>query len=194
MINSWADTLAASRPGNAENNRAIVAYGLNVFIFNFFIALLALCTALAMDILSTAVVVLVSSGSLRVFTGGFHFANPFTCMLSSVIIVNALGFAAYHLAGILSFGQTIAFLTVVMFSCIYYIIRKAPVETPNKPIKAERRPILKKIGIRMWFCWVIIIILILAVKPDGNYLAIAAGLGIANQTLSISGILKNKEV
>lgn len=193
-ISLWAGILAQQRQGNWEDNKAIMAYALHVAIFNAVVILVTLASSVLLGNLSTTAVALIASGSLRIFTGGYHCVNPLTCLVVTAGLFTLYGKVAVQASATLGFSQIVIFLLVTMFLALWFIVKNAPVDTPNKPIKAERRPRLKKMGIRVWILWVIILstLVTFGFSPYKDII-VAIGLGLASQTFSISGILKNKK-
>ncbi|MDO7788689.1 accessory gene regulator ArgB-like protein [Desulforamulus aquiferis] len=195
LIENWSDNIAQYMQGDRDNNKAIVAYGLNVVIFNTFVFLATIITAIILGLTVPVFMALIASGSLRFFTGGYHCSQPHHCTIITVIMINLYGYLALVISPMLTLEQLAVILGIIMVLCLYFIIKNAPVETPNKPIKIERRPILKRIGIMVWFFWVVTLTLLVGFTiKDYTYIILAVGMGIASQTFSISGILKNREV
>lgn len=193
-INSWADVLAQQRPGKLEDNRAIMAYALRVAIFNTVLIIVTLASGALAGNLFTTVVALMASGSLRIFTGGYHCANPLICLVLTVGLFTIYGKLAVLASTMVDFKQIVIFLLVTMSLCLTFIIKNAPVDTPNKPVREERRPRLRKMGLGVWAFWVIVLGLFLTFGINSyKEVIVAIGLGLANQTFSISGILKNKK-
>ncbi len=191
-INSWAGVLSQQRQGNKEDNKAIMAYALRVAIFNSLVLLVTFAFSMLFGNFPTTVVALVASGSLRIFTGGYHCTNPLTCLVLTVGLFTLYGKVAVYTSALLDFSQILSCLLVIMFLTLWYIVKNAPVDTPNKPIRVERRPRLKKMGIKVWLLWVIILgFLVIFDFNSYKEVIVAIGFGLANQTFSISGILKN---
>ncbi|MEW6065376.1 accessory gene regulator B [Desulforamulus profundi] len=192
-INLWAETIARSRQGNLEENKAVMAYALHLLLFNLLVVIATLLTSFILGTFPTVAVTLIASGSLRIFTGGYHCSSPIVCLILSVGLMNFYGQAAVKLAGIMGLYHVLIFLIITMALSLYFILKNAPVETTNKPIKVERRNVLKKKGLRVWFFWVVALTLV-SVHNINDYkdFILAIGLGIINQTFSISGILRNK--
>ncbi|MEW6696409.1 MAG: accessory gene regulator ArgB-like protein [Bacillota bacterium] len=192
-INLWAGAIAKSRPGNREENEAVMAYALHVVFFNLFVAFITILISVLLGVLPAVAAAIIASGSLRIFTGGYHSPSPLVCLILTAGLMNLYGFAAVALAGLLSIYQVILLLFVVMAACLFFISKNAPIETPNKPIRQERRPGLKRKGLVVWLIWVITFCVLSIFNFDYyKEIIIALGLGIANQTFSISGALKNK--
>lgn len=192
-INLWAETISRSRQGNPEENKAVMAYALHLLLFNSLVVIATLLTSVFFGTFLTVITALISSGSLRIYTGGYHCSNPFVCLLLSVGLMNFYGQAAIQLAGRMNLLYILTMLFIVMALSLYFILKNAPVDTPNKPIKMERRTELKNKGLKVWFFWMIVISLLVA-SNFGDYkeFLLAIGLGIMNQTFSISGVVKNK--
>ncbi|AEF92917.1 Accessory gene regulator B [Desulfotomaculum nigrificans CO-1-SRB] len=193
LIDSWATTLAQPMQGNKEDNRAIMAYALHLVIFNIILTLSTLLTSIWLGVFATAAVALLASGSLRIFSGGYHCSSPVTCLLLTVSLFNIYGEGAVILTNYTKFYQVLGALIVIMWLALWFIIKNAPVETPNKPIREERKPGLKKKALMVWLFWTVILVILTVIDFNGyKQFILAIGLGIANQTFSISGWLKNK--
>ena len=193
-IDTWAGVLAQQRQGKLEDNKAIMAYALRVVFFNTLVISVTLVSSVLVGNLFTTVVALIASGSLRIFTGGYHCANPLTCLALTAGLFTLYGMVAVHASTMMSFSQVLIFLFVTMALGLWFIVKNAPVDTPNKPVKAERRPRLKKIGLAVWVFWVGILGFLVTFGFDSyKDVVMAIGIGLANQTFSISGILKNKK-
>ncbi|SHK44095.1 accessory gene regulator ArgB-like protein [Desulforamulus aeronauticus] len=192
-IDSWAGTLAQQRQGNQEDNKAIMAYALRVVIFNLIVTLTTFGIGALFGVFSTTAVALIASGSLRIFTGGYHCANPLTCLALTVGLFTLCGKVAVQASAVMDFSQIVIFLSITMSLALLFIAKNAPVDIPNKPVKLERRPRLKKMGINVWILWVIILGILMTISFNSyKEIIVAIGLGLANQTFSISGILKNQ--
>ncbi len=192
-INSWAGVLAQQRQGNLEDNKAIMAYALHVVIFNSLVIFVTLAFSALLGNLYTTVIAFIASGSLRIFTGGYHCVNPLNCLALTVVLFTLYGKVAVQISVMMGFGQIVIFLLITLSLALWFIIKNAPVAPPNKPVKVERRPKLKKIGITVWALWVIILGIIVIDFNSYKEVIVAIGLGLASQTLSISGVLKNKK-
>ncbi|RYD06484.1 hypothetical protein N752_03925 [Desulforamulus aquiferis] len=195
LIENWSYNIAQYMQGDRDNNKAIVAYGLEVFILNALIGLITVIASILLGIFTTTFSALIASGSLRVFTGGYHSSSPVRCMFLTVIMINLYGFLANRLGSLLTLYQLTGILFFIMLLSYIIINKNAPVDTPNKPIKAERKPMLKKFGLRVWGFWACTVFSVILFKAENlSHVALAIGLGIASQTLSISGVMQNKEV
>lgn len=170
-----------------------MAYALHLLLFNSLVVIATVLVSIILGTFPTVIIALISSGSLRIFTGGYHCSSPMVCLIISVGLMNFYGQAAVHLANRISLSDILVFLFITMTFSLCFILKNAPVETPNKPIKVERRKELKNKGFRIWLFWFITIFLLSIYNIDiYKEFLLAIGLGILNQTFSISGVLKNK--
>ena len=193
-INSWAGILAQQRQGNKEENKAIMAYALHVAIFNLLVIFVTIAFSVLLGSFPTTAVAFIASGSLRIFTGGYHCSKPLNCLVLTAGLFTLYGKVAVHISAMVGLNQIVIFLLVTMSLALWFIVKNAPVDTHNKPVKVERRVKLKKMGIKVWVLWVIILGVLIAFGFNSYKDAIVAiGLGLASQTFSISGILKNKK-
>jgi accessory gene regulator B len=190
-IEKCAQSLAQHMQGNRSNNQAIINYALQLVVFNTLVAVFTLIVALLLGTFNTTLVALIASGSLRIFTGGHHLANPLHCLVLTVISLNIIGKLAVLLSLYATTTSVMIFIALVMGLALFFIIKNAPVETPNRPIREGRRPGLRQKGLKVWLFWCVVLVslLLFADKPMSQYI-LAVGLGIANQTISISKIFK----
>ena len=89
--------------------------------------------------ISVSVIFLLTAFSIRSFGGGIHASTPAVCSIISFLIFYAVLFAAKPLSGIMSLGWCI-----VQIVSIDVILLFAPVDTPQRPMKPEKKKKLKK--------------------------------------------------
>ncbi|SHE59138.1 accessory gene regulator B family protein [Desulforamulus putei] len=122
-INLWAEALAGSRPGNPEENKAVMAYALHVVIFNSLVVAMTVLISVVLGIFPTVAMALIASGSLRIFTGGYHCSGPTACLILSVGLMNFYGLAAVQLADRMALSHILFFLFIVMTLSLYFIFK-----------------------------------------------------------------------
>lgn len=190
-IDKFAHTLAQHMQGNNPNNQAIINYALQLVVFNSLTAITTLLVALLLGTFNTTLVALLAGGSLRIFTGGHHLANPLHCLVLTVITLNLFGKMAVFLTPYATTTNLIIFITLVMGLALFFITKNAPVETPNRPIREERRSGLRQKGLKVWMFWgIVLMALLLCTNKTMFPYILVIGMGIANQTVSISKIFK----
>ncbi len=102
---------------------------------------LLLSLAWLLDILVPTLVVTACFGIIRFFAGGLHFKSYTLCTYVSLISLLSLGYIGSHLP-YNWFASTIMFGIVII-----NIIKFAPVENDNLPIKDGKKPLFKKIAL-----------------------------------------------
>lgn len=190
-IEKCAQSLAQHMEGNEADNRAIINYALQLVVFNSLVALSTLGVALLLGTFKTTLLALMAGGSLRIFTGGYHLSNPLPCLILTVTSFNIFGKLAVLLSPYATTANLTVFTALVLGLALFFILKNAPVETPNRPIRPERRPGLKRKGLMVWLFWSIVAVVLILLPYRGlTQFVLAIGMGIANQTLSISKLFK----
>ena len=87
-----------------------------------------------------ALIFLFTASILRKYSGGAHSESSNVCTLLGIIISSCIGFfIKSNFFAKMNF-EVIVFVGIVIFVFSYFIIFKyAPVDTPNKPIKTEKK-------------------------------------------------------
>lgn len=193
IIRLWAGNLAQDMKGNKEDNQAVMAYGLFVILFNTAAALVTVLVGAVLGTFSATALTFLTSGSLRLFTGGYHCSSPIKCLLLTIGIFNFLGLCSVFLTDYLGTNLVIGLVLITMVLSFLFILKFAPLEAPNKPIKPALKPGLRKMGLGVWFFWAVVLIILMVLNLNDNKQTILAiQLGIAYQTFSILSLLKNK--
>ncbi|MPN04254.1 Accessory gene regulator protein B [bioreactor metagenome] len=129
-----------------ENKRQVIAYGLLAMMQMAVILLFSVMIGLIFQFAWEAVIVYFGVGLLRKGTGGVHSESLMSCTVMSVTIICVLSAVSHY--GLSSLTNGIVF-GVIQF-CLYLfcsvvIYKKAPMDTPNKPItKPEKIKRLRK--------------------------------------------------
>ena len=144
VINRWADVIAKE----SGIHRDIIVYGIKVFFNQLFGVLAVLVTAAIFDCLLTTFVASFTAMAIKIFAGGRHASNPIICYLGSALVFVGIGLASPMLT-IVNNHSSIAVLVVALLGLPILIIY-APVDTPHKPIKQERRQVLRRLAIISW--------------------------------------------
>ncbi|MTI80313.1 MAG: accessory regulator AgrB [Firmicutes bacterium] len=191
-IEKWAETLSQQMHGNKQDNQAVISYAINILLFNSMVLLIVVLLSLFLGVFSTTMVALAACGSLRIFTGGYHSLNPLHCLIISTVLLVSCGKIAIVLAPGIDYYALLAVLSLIMLLALYFTLKNAPMETPNRPIKPEKRPRLRKKGLVVWSFWMVTLVVLAVLNSGAKEFILAIGLGIAIQTLSLSGLIKNK--
>ena len=135
-IRKAAHSLAAAQ-GADQSREDVIAYGLTALCQMGAILLGALVIGLAAGMVWECLLIYLVVGTFRKCTGGAHAPSLLGCILTSLLTIGAMaGLARYLLAPRLT--PLTASLCLLAFVWIWWIIiRRVPVDSPNKPI---RRP------------------------------------------------------
>ncbi len=170
---SLAHTIAQSQSMD-EEQEAVIRYGMGATFQFFTILVLSMFFGWLTGTVMQSLIIYLAVGTLRRFTGGAHGSSMLQCIIVSVssILVMAL-LSRYILAGYLSpvMGTVVCIVFYIISLTIVYL--KAPVDSPNKPIKNPekikrlRRQSLTFLAAAAAAC---IVLLSLAIVRDSRYL------------------------
>lgn len=174
-----------------ENKKQVIAYGLLAMIQMTLILLFSVIIGLFFGFVWEAVIVYFGVGLLRKGTGGVHSESLIGCTIMSVAIISMLSaFSHYILSDI---SNTLVF--VLTKACVYIfcstvIYKKAPMDTPNKPItKAEKIKRLRKQSfITIFIYFALSIVLFLISNGNKNFVSFSFSITCAMlwQTLTLT--------
>ena len=126
---------------NYDNERKeIIQYGTYALIQTLISIISVLILGLLFNIALEALIFLFTASILRKYSGGAHSESSNVCTLLGIIISSCIGFfIKSNFFAKMNF-EVIVFVGIVIFVFSYFIIFKyAPVDTPNKPIKTEKK-------------------------------------------------------
>jgi accessory gene regulator B len=135
-----ADNIA-NKLGYSNEKKEVIAYGLKAIFQMGSILLLSSIIGLLLGVCVEALVTYFSIGLLRKSTGGAHSHTAYGCLIISVVVVSVLSLLSKYV--IAYYFSNIIFLSIVtlffiIFS-IFYVFKKVPVDSPNKPIVKEEK-------------------------------------------------------
>lgn len=140
---------------------AVISYG--IFAVLQILASLALVTlfGLLFGIVLEALIVSFSISILRQYSGGVHATRPSICLIIGTIATIVLAALSHYLTFVI--GSTIIILANLVSIALtyYFVIKYAPVDSPEKPIKSsEKRKRMKKISLIVLSVYLFIVILL----------------------------------
>lgn len=143
MIENIARSIAekVSNELNYDNERKeIIQYGTYALIQTLISIISVLVLGLVFNMALEALIFLFTASILRKYSGGAHSESSNICTLLGIVISIAIGFfVKSRFMANLNF-EYIVFIGIITFVFAYFIIFKlAPVDTPNKPIKTEKK-------------------------------------------------------
>lgn len=126
---------------NYDNERKeVIQYGTYALIQTLISIISVLILGLIFNIALEALIFLFTASILRKYSGGAHSESSNVCTLLGIIISTCVGFLIKSSFFVNMDFEFIIFAGIVVFVFAYFIIFKyAPVDTPNKPIKTEKK-------------------------------------------------------
>lgn len=126
---------------NYDNERKeIIQYGTYALIQTLISIISVLILGLIFNMALEALIFLFTASILRKYSGGAHSESSNVCTLLGIVISICIGFLIKSSFFVNMNFEFIIFTGVVVFVFAYFIIFKyAPVDTPNKPIKTEKK-------------------------------------------------------
>ncbi|HHD2752622.1 TPA: accessory gene regulator ArgB-like protein [Clostridium perfringens] len=126
---------------NYDNERKeVIQYGTYALIQTLISIISVLILGLIFNIALEALIFLFTASILRKYSGGAHSESSNVCTLLGIIISIGVGFLIKSSFFVNMDFEFIIFAGIVVFVFAYFIIFKyAPVDTPNKPIKTEKK-------------------------------------------------------
>lgn len=123
-----------------KERKEIIQYGTYALIQTLISIISVLILGLVFNIALEALIFLFTASILRKYSGGAHSESSNVCTLLGIIISSCIGFfIKSNFFAKMNF-EVIVFVGIVIFVFSYFIIFKyAPVDTPNKPIKTEKK-------------------------------------------------------
>lgn len=128
-----------SSPMDPEREE-IINYGLNMLLYETFVIAVLILVSILIGVLSSAAILLVTNGILRLFAGGAHARTRLSCAGSYLFISALLIILSKALPSV---GFYLSFFILTFELIILYIY--APGDTLEKPIASKRIRIQMKI-------------------------------------------------
>ena len=135
LINKISHKIAVSA-GLDEEREKVIAYGMLALCQVIIIFLFAFFVGFVTKTIAECILICITVGSLRKFTGGVHANSMLGCILVSIssIAVMAL-LSRYILARYIPWGISGAVIFIIFAVSFFIVYKKAPVDSANKPIK-----------------------------------------------------------
>ncbi|WP_338912189.1 accessory gene regulator AgrB [Clostridium perfringens] len=126
---------------NYDNERKeIIQYGTYALIQTLISIISVLILGLVFNIALEALIFLFTASILRKYSGGAHSESSNVCTLLGIIISICIGFLIKSSFFTKMNFELVVFIGIFIFVFAYFIVFKfAPVDTPNKPIKTEKK-------------------------------------------------------
>lgn len=144
-----------------SDRKEIIAYGIFALLNMMFSIALVIIFGLILGVLIEALIVSFAGSILRKYSGGVHASSPRNCAVVGTFIV--IGQALLISFIIIPFIKLklVIFLGFTTFIWCYYKISKlAPVDSPSKPIKTQKkRERMKKGSILVLNAYLVLVVL-----------------------------------
>lgn len=188
LIDCWAGKIA-QESGISPN---VIAYGIKVLCNNLFSFIIIMTVAAIFGCFLHTFVAYFTALLIKIFAGGRHASNPIVCYLVTVLLFVGIGLISPVLV-MVNNHITLAVIAVALFG-LAVIINFAPLDTPNKPIKPERRKTLRKCAVVSWIICSTVLLIFSTGKlfPVDISLITAALLGMLFTACGL--VTKKKEV
>lgn len=177
--------------GYDNEKEKVIAYGLTGIIQIIVTFSLVIILGLIVGTAIEAFIICFSISALRKYSGGAHVSSIELC--TSVGVIYSVGFSLIikYLLAPLSQVYPMLFVLIVVYAFSYYAIHKlAPVDSPNKPIKTEKKKRRMKKGsyivLSVYFAISILLLLLGQHVQNGNSLGISLLAGIVWQVLTLT--------
>lgn len=146
LANSVADkiSLKLSYP---EEQRKVIAYGLTALFQTFFMTAIVLLLGAILNIFIESAILCFAVAILRKYSGGTHASSIASCTIIGVVFCIGFGILIKTISQTGMSPIVLLILSILVFASAFYIaIRKAPVDSPNKPIRTEKKKRKMKTG------------------------------------------------
>lgn len=119
-----------------KENKEVIIYGIFSIIHMLYNILSVAIIGYIFGVAIEAIIVSFVISILRKSSGGAHSKSPIGCLITGTVICLIIGLAAQFKIGIVE----LILLSIITFIWSYYTIFKlAPVDSPAKPIKTEKK-------------------------------------------------------
>lgn len=139
LSRSLANKIASSLGYDSEKE-AVMAYGLFAIVQIILTIVLVFLFGLLIGAPAEALITCLSASILRRSSGGVHAAHPNLCTSIGIVYCTLTAFISRKLLLNIYSPMMMAAAIIVIFGLSFLIIyKKAPVDSPNKPIKTEKK-------------------------------------------------------
>lgn len=139
-------TKLGDRLGKNKDEKEILNYGLFVVIHTSIGIILTILTGIVIGVTIEMLIISITSGWFKRYTGGVHATTPERCLVIGLILSLTLSLLCKYIVSNININYIII-LGIFIIIIFYYIInKKCPVPSKNKPLKKEstRKKLRKK--------------------------------------------------
>lgn len=182
FIQKWSYSCAwylARTLNENHEKRGVYYYGFQIVIGSIVKGVALILLSLLAGAFAETMAVMLFFVYLRVYAGGYHMETYGKCMVTSLVIFLLSGVFVRYTLQYWNTPYIFILSTATFLAGIYILVRWAPADTPNKPIKKpERIRKLKTISLAQLCVWWLATVILLNFRL--NMLALAGCLGILN--------------
>lgn len=144
-----------------NDKREVLAYGAFALLQMIISIALVLIFGLIFNVAVEALIISFAASILRKYSGGVHASSPSACMfIGTILCVGQALVIKFFLAPLINIKLLLILGTLIFIWSYYMLLRLAPVDSPNKPIKREeKRRRMKKGSITILFVYLIIVLI-----------------------------------
>lgn len=120
-----------------QDHEAVLAYGAFAILETVWAILLVSAFGVLLDVWAEALIISFTTAMLRKYSGGAHATSPNRCALIGTLAACGLAVMINRINAYVDDGVLLV-LGSIGFMLVYYVmVRYAPIDTPQKPIKRE---------------------------------------------------------
>lgn len=146
-----------SKNASSNHKSDFLAYGAEILIGSLIKLCILFLTAAMINIILEVLVLLIVTGIIRTLSGGAHCTAYYRCLITSVLMLNALGYAVKHFYPFLMQLPLLSMMGVSMLSFLIYYCY-APQAPHNKPFESK----LKETAFRRYTLISVLVISVIA--------------------------------
>lgn len=138
MIHTWSKAIARYSAREIKLNgrkEAIVSYGLKVILGGIIKLIVFLLVPLSLGVFSQFTAACLSSGFLRLPSGGAHCSAYYRCLITSLSVFLLIAVVAKYLSLFITPDEIFLWFSLALAFIVF--IRLAPVDVPQKPIRSK---------------------------------------------------------
>lgn len=123
-----------------EERESVIAYGMLAFFQMLLILLYAVIWGLLTRTLWESLIIYFVVGIFRKFTGGAHAHSMEGCIFVSITTMSVMAALSHYVIAPRVSSSLMVLFTLFTFSLVFFVVwKKAPVDSPNKPIRKPEK-------------------------------------------------------
>lgn len=159
-----------------SDQEAVIAYGLTAIFQMSTIALIITFCGLCFGFAYESIIIFLGVGLLRKATGGAHSKTLYGCLIISCLNITFLALLSRYIFFFNIQPWYYALVHTILFIlCFVVIYKKAPVDSPNKPIKtaSKIKRLRKQSFITVFIYYCILLLCLVLSRNNSRFISIA---------------------